>query len=221
MDNCENCKVEIGDKKSNCPLCGKAVNKDCIRNNLYYPQYQPIVDKHEPVVSILQKLALLALFLCIIIDLFITKTLGWSLYVVAGVMLTVSLVLRAILKHDGIAQVLNRLTFWMTGFLVFIELYTHTWGWGVQYAIPFMWVAICLTFGLVIWIQGYVNFEMFKPLILIMIFSVTSFLLLFFLKCDILWPTLISVLLSASEFILMFMFRFKRSIRSLKRDFGI
>ena len=221
MDNCENCKVEIEDKKSNCPLCGKAVNKDSSRNNLYYPQYQPIIDKHEPVVSILQKLALLALFICIIVDLFITKTLGWSLYVVAGVALTVAVVLRAILKKDGIAQVLSRLSFWMTGFLVFIELYTHTWGWGVQYAIPFMWVAICITFGLTILIQGYVNFEMFKPLILILILSVTSFLLLFFLKCDILWPTLTAVLLSASEFILMFMFRFKRSIRSLKRDFGI
>lgn len=221
MDICENCKVEVEDKKSNCPLCGKAVNKDCTRANMYYPQYQPMIDKHEPIVSILQKLSLLALFICIIVDLFITKSLGWSLYVIAGVMLTIAVVLRAILKKDGIASVLTRLAFWLTGFLVFIELYTHTWGWGVQYAIPFMWVAICITFGLTILIQGYVNFEMFKPLILILIFSVTSFLLLFFLKCDILWPTLTALLLSLSEFILMFMFRFKRSIRSLKRDFGI
>ncbi len=221
MDKCENCNVEIEDKKSNCPLCKKAVNSEGVSNNLFYPRYQPIIDKHEPIVSILQKLAVLALVICIVVDLFITKTLGWSLYVVAGVLLCVAVVLRAILKKDGIAQILFRLSFWLTGFLIFIELYTHTWGWGVQYAIPFMWVAICLSFGGVILISGYVNFEMFKPLILIIIMSLTSFLLLFFLKCDILWPTLVALLLSASEFVLTFMFRFKRSIRSLKRDFGI
>ncbi len=221
MDKCENCKVELVDQKSNCPLCGKAVNKDEVTKNLYYPEYQPLLDKREPVASILQKLSILALLICIVVDLFVTETLGWSLYVLAGVMLTLAVVTRAIIKKDGVAQVLSRFSFWMTGFLVFIELYTHTWGWGVMYAIPFIWMAVCLSFGLTIIIQGYVNFEMFKPLILILILSLTSFLLLFFLKCAILWPTLVALLVALSEFVLMFMFRFKRSVRSLKRDFGI
>lgn len=220
METCENCGVEIMDKKSNCPLCGKATNKSASNKNLYYPEYAPLTDRREPIASVLQKLSILALLICIIVDLFVTKTLGWSLYVLAGVMLCVAVVTRAILKKDGIAAILSRLSFWIAGFLVFIELYTGTWGWGVQYAIPGLWGAICVTFGLIILIQGYVNFEMFKPLILILLLSLTSFLLLFFLKCDILWPTLVALLLAASEFILMFMFRFRRSVRSLKRDFG-
>lgn len=89
-----------------------------------------------------------------------------------------------------------------------------------MYTVPFMWMAICIFAAVMIFIQGYVNFEMFKPLILIVIFSVTSFLLLWFLDCPVLWPTLSVMLLSISEILLMFMFRFKRSIRSLKRDLG-
>lgn len=221
MNHCKNCNVDIIEEKSNCVLCGKSLDKTTENTNMYYPKYQPVIDKKEPIVSVLQKLALLGLLICIVVNLFETKTLSWSLYVLGGVMLCVTVILRAFLKKMSIAQVCSRLAFWLSAFLIFIELYTGTWGWGVMYTIPFIWMAICLFFVVSIFVQGFVNFEIFKPLILILIFSVTSFLLLYFLGGEVLWPTLSVLLLSMSEIILMFMFRFKRSIRSLKRDFGI
>ena len=220
MCYCENCKVEVEENKSNCALCGRSITKDPENKNNYYPQYTPVVDKKEPIVSILQKLALFALVISIIINLFVEQTLSWSLYVLAGIMLCVTIILRAILKKWSVAQVCSSLAFWLSGFLIFIEFYTQTWGWGVIYAVPSLWLAICVFFAITIFVRGYVDFEMFKPLILITIFSLTLVLVLYLTGFLVLWPSITVMLVSFSEIVLMFMFRFKRSIRSLKRDLG-
>ena len=217
---CENCKVNIIDEKSNCVLCGKSISKKQQSKNKFYPKYSPVVEKREPVVNVLEKLALLGLLICVVVDLFITKTISWSLYVFVGVLLATVLILRAIKKKNTIAQLLTRLTFWLSLFIIFIELYTNSWGWGLTYAIPFMWLGFSVFAGIMTLSKGYVDFQMFKPIILIAILSTISLIVLLCIGHGILWPSLIAVLVTVSEIALMFMFRFKRSVRSLKKDFG-
>lgn len=74
MNHCNNCNIDIADDKSNCILCGKSTNKTVEHKNLYYPQYGPVVDKREPLVSIIQKVSLVGLIICIIINLCLEGT---------------------------------------------------------------------------------------------------------------------------------------------------
>lgn len=221
MCRCEFCQVEIEENKSNCPLCGKCVNDKAENQNTYYPQYACVLDKRDPTIKVLEKLLLLSLLICFVVDLFFAHTISWSLYVFIGGFLAWVLILRPIKKQFSFAQILTGITFWLTAFMIFLELYTHTWGWGVMYAIPCMWLGFGLLAGLMTIMSGYVNFEMFKPMLMILFLSIVSLILLLCFDCLILWPTVVAFLVSASEIILMFMFRFKRSLRSLKRDFGI
>lgn len=218
---CENCNIFIEDNKPNCPLCGKCIDEKAEKKNNYYPQYSTIIDKREPIIKILEKLLLLALIICVVVDLFFSKTLFWSLYVFIGMVLLYMLVLRPIKKRYSTAQMLSALAFWLTGFIIFLELYTNTWGWGVLYAIPCTWLGLSIISGLLTMIKGYVNFEMFKPLFMLTFLSIVALILLLCFNCVIIWPTLVAFLVSSSVIVLMFMFRFKRSLRSLKKDFGI
>ncbi len=220
MKHCEHCNVEIIDSKSNCPLCGKSIDNENDGSNLYYPKYSFEPDKREPVIKILEKLSLLAVILSMAVNLFTDHIISWSLYVIIGFLLLWVLILRPIKKQFTLAQILTRLVFYLTAFMIFLELYTQTWGWGVMYAIPFTWLGFAIISGIFTLANGYVNFEMFKPMFMLTFLSLISFILLVCFNCEVVWPTLVAFLVSITEIILMFMFRFKRSIRSIKRDFG-
>ncbi len=221
MKHCDFCGVEIEDSKMNCALCGKCINSDAENKNSIFPNYPILTDKREPVIKILEKLSLLALLLSFAVDLFCTRSITWSLYVFVGLFLDWVLVLRPIKKQFSFAQILTLLSFYLTAFLIFLELYTHTWGWGVMYAIPFMLLGFSVLAGIMTLARGYVDFDMFKPMIMIAFLSCIALILLLCFDCPTVWPTLVTFLFSVSEIILMFMFRFKRSVRSLKKNFGI
>lgn len=221
MSKCEFCQVEIEDNKINCPLCGKCVSADAENENMFYPKYSRVFDKREPTVKVLEKLLLLSVIICGVVDLLFAHTISWSLYVFIGAFLGWVLVLRPIKKQFNLAQILTCVVFWLTMFMLFLELYTATWGWGVRYAIPCMWLGFGVATGLLTIINGYVNFEMFKPMFMILFLSVVALICLLCFDSVVLWPTVVAFLVSVSEILLMFMFRFKRSLRSLKRDFGI
>ena len=220
MKHCDFCNVDIIDKKSNCPLCGKSLDNEAANKNKFYPQYAFEPDRREPAIKILEKLSLLAVVLSMAVNLFTDHTISWALYVIIGFFLLYVLILRPIRKQYSLAQILTALVFYLTAFMLFLELYTHTWGWGVMYAIPFTWLGFAILSGIFTLARGYVNFEMFKPMFMLLLLSLISFILLMCFDCPTVWPTLVAFLVSATEIILMFMFRFKRSVRSIKRDFG-
>ena len=221
MGFCDNCKIENEQGKSNCPLCGKCVDDNAEKKNNFYPQYNLVHDRRVPVVKVLERLLLLGVALCLVVNLLFEKTVSWSLYVTIGAFLAWVLIIRPIKKIYSPAQILTSQVFWLTGFMLFLELYTQTWGWGVMYAIPCMWIGYGVVAGIMSIVSGYVNFEMFKPMFMILFLSVISLILLLCFDCPVMWPTVVAFLLSVSEIVFMFMFRFKMSLRSLKKDFGI
>ncbi len=218
---CENCKVHLRQGTSHCPLCGHFIvepsNNDSAR---LYPKYKPITERTEPMASILIKLGLLAIVLCMGLDLFIYHTISFSLYVLVSILYLILVVLIPLKRHSTMAQVMSRLAYYTTGLLLFCELFTHSWGWGVCIAIPAVWLGLAIISGICMLSFGYVNFEMFKPMFSIAILSTISLILL---ACfdQTTWLTLATVCFSWTEIALMFMFRFKRSIRSLKKEFRI
>lgn len=218
---CPNCKVNVDKNHNHCPLCGKHINSEAVEEqNRKFPIYKPKLDKREPITSIFIKLILLSIIVCIGVDLFITANITFSLYVLVGGIYTILVVLLPIFKKYSLAKVFTSLVIYTAGVMLFCELITHSWGWGVCYAIPGFWILMSIISGIFMLAFGYVNFEMFRPMLFISILSTIS---LIFLMCysQVYWLMLVSTFVSWVEIALMFMFRFKRSIRTLGKDFRI
>jgi len=222
QDNiCPNCKVRVDNGANHCPLCGKHISSEPIPDSeRTFPIYKPKLDKREPLTSVFIKLILLGIVVCMGIDLFLTASISFSLYVLVGGLYTVLVVLLPILKKYSLAQVCTSLVYYTAGVIIFCELITATWGWGVCYALPGFWIVMAIISAIFMLAFGYVNFEMFRPMLSIAILSTIA---LIFLMCfsQVYWLMLVSAFLSWIEIALMFMFRFKRSIRTIKKDFRI
>ena len=218
---CPNCKVNVDKNLNHCPLCGKHISSTVVEDkDRTYPIYKPKLDKREPITSVFIKLILLGIIVCMAVDLFLTASITFSLYVLIGGLYTILVVLLPILKKYSLAKVFTSLAYYTAGLLLFCELITGTWGWGVCYAIPGFWILMSIITGIFMLAFGYVNFEMFRPMLSIAIMSTIA---LIFLMCfsQVYWLMLASTFVGWVEIALMFMFRFKRSIRTLGKDFRI
>lgn len=219
MNFCDNCKVHVKHGK-NCPLCGKSVcDEQFVDIGRVFPDYAPVpVDRVEPVVSIFTKLLIWLVILTFALELFIFKTVHISLYFLVSAVYVYFVVLRNIKKRSSFAIIMVSVAFYTPLLLLFIELMTNSFGWGMCFTVPFLWLGIALFGVIVMFIRGWVDFEMFKPMIII---AIMSTVLLICLMCfnHVTWPTLVIFLTMWSLILFMFMFRFKRTVRSLQKDF--
>ena len=216
---CENCKVKVKHSK-NCPLCGKNISENENITNESFPVYNIVPDKVEPVCSVLTKLLIWSTILCIIVDLFIFHTINISLYILCSAICVYFVILRNIKLRAPFAKIITSIVFFVPLLILFLELKTQSWGWGICLSVPFLWLGLLLCSIILMIAHGWVDFDMFRPILLISILSTIS---LIFLMCfnQLTWPTLVTFLSSWSSVCLMFMFRFKRTVRSLKKDLRV
>ena len=218
---CPNCGVTVDKTLNHCPLCGKHISAHTVEESQrVYPVYKPRLDKREPLTSIFIKLLLLSIVVCMGIDLILNATITFSLYVLIGSLYAILVILLPILKKYSLAKIFTSLAYYTAGVIIFCELITHTWGWGVCYTIPGFWILMAIISGIFMLAFGYVNFGMFRPMLSIAIMSTIALVLLMCFG-QVYWLMLASTFLSWIEIALMFMFRFKRSIRTLGKDFRI
>lgn len=221
MNFCDNCKVRVK-KGSNCPLCGKSVCEE--GDEVFeksFPKYAVVsMDRVEPVCSILTKLLIWMVIISFALELFVLKTVNISLYVLVGAIYIFFVVLQNIKKRNSFANIMTSVAFFTPLLILFIELKTASFGWGMCYVAPFLWLAVCVFGVVVMLIRNWIDFEMFKPMILI---AVLSTILIIVLMCldAVSWPTLVIFLTSWSLILFMFMFRFRRTVRSLQKDFRL
>lgn len=218
MEVCDNCKVHVK-HGANCPLCGKSVSEKDIEVQRVFPKYAPIpVDRVDPVVNIITKLMIWLVILSFALELFIFRSVNFSLYVLVSAIFIYFVVLQNIRKRSGFAKIMSTVAFFTPLLILYIELATNSFGWGMCWVVPFLWLGVALFGVIVMFIRGWVDFEMFRPMIII---AIMSTVLLICLMCfnHITWPTLVIFLTMWSLILFMFMFRFKRTVRSLKKDF--
>ena len=222
MKVCKNCNLQI--KNSNyCPLCGKCVDEQAKENQeeRSFPVYAPtLIDNSESVWRILSKLSIWGIIVCMAINLFINKTISWSLYALFGLLYLHFVVFYSVYKKLSFANVITRIAVYTTFLILFLELYTQSWGWGMCYAIPFLWLALTIISAILMIAKGWVNFEMFKPTLTM---TVMSAILLGFLFgfSETFWPILVTFFVCLSLVCFMFMFRFKRTVRSIQKEFRL
>ena len=128
--NCRRCGVAVDDTLINCPLCGAHVNDETAPSKCAYPQIQD-KSKKESFWKWSVFISLLAMGICIVVDLAVNKTLSWAIHVMFGIALPWLCVARPLLLKHNVRKILSWVFFGIIALLFYlngwINLFKEPW----------------------------------------------------------------------------------------------
>lgn len=219
---CDNCKVSIDNHISNCPLCGKCVSEK--EKNLLttqtttYPSVSNLNNKKMAIIKLISCSLFLATAVLFAIEFFVTKSIRLSFYFLASYLLFQFAVLIPIKHNFSLATSSILALLFLQCYILFIELYSHTFGWGVTYVMPLIALAYSIYNGVLIVAKGYFNFEYFLPICFSGAISIVFFLVNY-LNSWKFWPSLAAMLFSCVIVLLIIFFKNKRLKKSIEKKF--
>ena len=201
MKHCNFCDVDIEDKKVHCPLCGKCIDEEDAKLGIgnhsdIYPDFK-YTSNHTKVLvcKIITNSLFIATLISIIVDLLINKTMHFSLIVLIAFLCSYFSILRPIRKNMPLETMFISISLFATLFIVFMELYTHTLGWGISYTAPGIFAGlslVCLIFMIAL---KFNDTDMIKPVIMNLILDLILLIILLIFK----QPTLLMMEISTEH----------------------
>jgi hypothetical protein len=224
MKHCDKCDVDIADNIKYCPLCGRNIDdnlKDDEQSFLSYPNNKIWINKRKFAINLLIVIAIIGTVITTGVDLFFNHTLSYSWYVITGFVLFMMCIALPIKKRWCFSAVSTVVGVSVCFYILFIELYTQTFGWGLIYAIPFFLLFMCLNCVSIIFSRNYYKgFEFVVPLIIFTILSIVLFIVNSVLGFTI-WPSLVVFATSLASLAFVLIFRFKQVKKELERSFFV
>ncbi|PKK96114.1 MAG: hypothetical protein CVV59_00275, partial [Tenericutes bacterium HGW-Tenericutes-4] len=133
---CDSCKVQLEDTVSHCPLCGKCVRVIEKTTHEHFPSDEVFKNKKEKALRATTLLLLLVNAICLFVDLIMFKTLSWSLHILAASTFAYIGVIRPIHQNWRLVNYHSIFYIMITLYIIFLENYTNSFGWGITFAIP-------------------------------------------------------------------------------------
>lgn len=222
MRHCDKCEVDIADDITNCPLCGRDVSNNQSETKLLcYPNNKVWKHKRNFVMNFLLWIVIIGTVLTISVELIIFHKLHFSYYVLTGAILAIFDIILPIKKRWCFSAVNAVVGVSICLYLIFLELFTHTFGWGLNYAEPFFILFMSLYSTIIIFARNYYKgFEFIVPLIIFLIISTIVFIVNISMHF-VLWPSLVAFLTSITCFVFVLIFKFKRVKQELQKSFFI
>lgn len=222
MRYCDKCDVKIADNINHCPLCGRDVSQktdETKQECLCYPDNKIWQSKRDAVLSFLFWFLLIGCAISIAVELLVLHKFEYNWYVLTGAL---------ILMLDVIAPLKFRWSFVAVSlvvgisiclYLLFLELFTATFGWGLYYAIPFFMLFMTIYSIFVIFLRNY--YKGYEFVICLMTFSILSLTVFLYnyISNGVFWPSLVAFLASISCFVFFLIFRFRRVKQELTKSF--
>lgn len=214
---CDRCKITINNSQTHCPICGRCVNDAEVDKKDKYPDYKSFVRSNFYRAGMLIRGLLILTLVAILANIFVDIKHLWSMYVLAGSIAVYLVILVPIRYKTTFALQMKFVTIGIAQLALTVELMTHTFGWGMGYVVPLLLLGqmfICAIFAIC---KGYINFEYIRPTLFLLICS----LLLVILNCYVLnvvhWPSVSAFLLCLACFSFLLLFRYRRTINSIKK----
>lgn len=223
MKHCNFCNCGIEDKKVHCPLCGKCLDEEKVKNGIVnhsdiYPDYQIKSNKTNLICKIIANSLFILTIICLAVDLLVNYKVGFSLIIIIAFFYSYFAIIRPVKKRMPMENFCIQLSIFTPLLLLFIELYTKTYGWGINIATPSFWVGLSIASVLLMFIKGFVDVDMLKPIIINCILSAILLILLFCFKQHTLIASISFVChLAIISFVLVF--KFKIASKSIKKEF--
>ena len=203
MRRCPECKIEVGDPVTRCPLCGAEL--EVTGNEQEGELLYPVFSAHDKPRSSFPFLARLFAFLsliaagtCTLVDLLISHHLTWSLYVTGGiVMLWATVGLHLLSKINLNYMLLND----VCALSLYLILVDHLSGWGrwsIDYVIPCLYIGIMITSVVLALIFKLYWREYILSLVVVCILGIGPLLIFFNSRSPIRFLCLAAALLAAA-----------------------
>jgi len=223
MKHCDFCKIDIEDKKIHCPLCGKCLDDEkaksgIVNHSAIYPDYQYKSNKKNLICKIITRSLLVLTLLSIIVDLLLNYTISFSLIVVIGYVYAYLVILKPIRRNMPIENFTIQFSLFTPLLLLFIELYTKTYGWGINITVPSLFIGISLFCFIFLISTHFKNFDMLKPIIICLALDALLLILLFIFAQPTLM-TIISFLFNLGLVLFLLIFKFRTATKSITKEF--
>ena len=222
MRHCDKCDVDIADNINNCPLCGRDISTDCSGESFAcYPDNKVWTNKRNVVINVMFYFAIIFMAISIFLELLIFKRLHYNWYVITGVALFVIDFIMPMKFRWSFSAVTIVVALTICLYILFLELFTHSFGWGLNYAIPMFILFIALYSTFITMARSY--YRKYEYVICLLIFAVISVIVFLYnlLTKAVVWPALVAFLTSTTSFIGFLLFRFKKVKNELEKSFFI
>ena len=218
MNKCDRCNVEIVASKF-CPLCGRCVSE---KDNFskVYPDAIPEKVGAKYALRIVFGVLLLLNLLAVALELIITKTFYYSWHILVPSILLYFCVYFPIKKHWSLTGVINISLFMLSGYVIFLELFTKTYGWGLYYVIPFVLLGSIILCLIYMWISKFNKVDMQVTLIVSSLLSLADFLYVYLTK-GVYWPATTSLLTGFAIVFILFVIKSRRAKKNLQKNFHV
>lgn len=223
MKHCDKCDVNILDDISNCPLCGRDISNkaETSQNFLCYPNNKQWKDRRNLIVNIFLWFVIIGTVLSGVVELLIFKQYRYNFYVLTGATLAVVDIILPIKYRWSFNAISIVASLTLCAYILFLELFTGSFGWGVYYVIPLFLLFMTLYSLTIILIRNYYKrFEFVISLLIITILSIALFLYNYISK-GVVWPSLVIFLTSVTCFVFLLIFRFRKVKQALEKSFFI
>lgn len=223
MKHCKKCGVDIADNIKNCPLCGGSVETENDGEESFscYPNNKNWYNKRNLILNIVLTVVLIGLFISFTVDLFFNRRLAYSWYTITGCAIFLIDIYFPIKKHWSFSTISTIVGISVCLYILFIELYTQTFGWGVNYVIPFFILFMSLYSTAIVFMRNYYKgFEFTLPLIIFTILATITFVVSYVLNL-IIWPSFSVFLASLSLLIIVLVFKSKKVKQELEKSFFV
>ena len=223
MKHCDKCNVNILDDISNCPLCGRDISNETETSQTFlcYPNNKTWKDKRNMIVNVFLWLVIIGTVLSGVVELLIFKQYRYNFYVLTGAMLAVVDIILPIKYRWSFNAISIVASLTLCAYILFLELFTGSFGWGVYYVIPLFLLFMTLYSLTIILIRNYYKrFEFVISLMIITILSIALFLYNYLSK-GVVWPSLVTFLTSVTCFVFLLIFRFRKVKQAIEKSFFI
>lgn len=220
MAYCKKCDLTCEDNQRYCPLCGHCVNEKISEKENkdgIYPSYDAYKNSRMHVTNVLARLIIIGILASIAINFLIGNQTFWSIYVIVGGLSAIIGILIPIRHRLSLASQTKFHVASMIAIIIVCEVFTKTFGWGVGYVIPFFLLFELVLISIMSMAKGYLEFDYLRPLCFLIFCSVVFYILNRFIFNVVVWPSataLVGCLLMA---LILLVFRFKRTLKGLKK----
>ena len=136
MRPCDKCDVDIMDDVNNCPLCGRDIStKDSVESFLCYPDNKIWQSKRNTLINFAFWASIIGMLISIFVEWLIFKQISYNWYVITGVAMFVLTVILPLKFKWSFSFVCTFIGLCICGYILFLELFTNSFGWGLYITI--------------------------------------------------------------------------------------
>lgn len=220
MKKCYKCNVSVNSSKPICPLCGGHIEGDSM-NESVFPIIPNMYIKHKLIVRLLLFLSVFGCILCTIINYFISKKIGWSLFVIAGIISFWITFIIGIKRNNNFMKLLFAEVMLVLIASIVWDYFTGWHFWSVTYVLPFL----CMAYIATLFILRLFLKNIFKDYIIyIYINSLIGLVPLYFVlrdKLTVEWPSILCIVFSIVTILALAIFNHRQMKNELERRLHI